>query len=421
MFEITKILAREILDSRGNPTVEAEVYTKDMMARASVPSGASKGIHEAIELRDQDKRYNGKGVMNAIDNINRKITPKLLGLEATQQKFIDILMTNLDNTENKSTLGANAILAVSLAVCRLGAMAKKKSLYKHIQELSDTEKPVLPAPYFNILNGGRHAGNSLDMQEYMIVPYAPNFREALRMGSEVYHKLKIIIEEKYGPDATNVGDEGGFAPPLKDNEEPLKILTRAIKEAGYEGAIRIAMDAAASEFFYDGKYLLGKKTASEKEKRRAAIKQGLTGEQLAEYYLKLIKKYKIFSIEDAFAQDDWGSWQYFMKKTDVQVVGDDLLVTNVKRIKYALEKKACNSLLLKVNQIGTVTEAINAAKLSLGNDWSVIVSHRSGETDDPFIADLSVGLGIGNIKAGAPCRGERVAKYNQLLRIEELL
>lgn len=419
MFEITKILSREILDSRGNPTIETEVYTKDLMARASVPSGASKGIHEALELRDKDSRYSGLGVKKAIDNVNRNICPALLGIEATRQSFIDIMMGNLDDTQNKSKIGANAILSVSMAVCRLGAMCKKKPLYSYIQEISETEKIIMPAPYFNILNGGRHAGNPLDIQEYMIVPSAPTFSGALRMGSEVYHKLKEIIEKKYGLDATSVGDEGGFAPPLKDNEEPLRLLTGAIKEAGYEGKIRIAMDCAASEFYYDDKYLLGKKGAGEKEKIKLAKKQGITGEKLAEYYLKLIKKYNIFSIEDPFAQDDWRAWQSFMNNTGVQVVGDDLLVTNVDRIKIALEKKACNSLLLKVNQIGTVTEAINSAKLALGNDWSVIVSHRSGETDDSFIADLAVGLGIGNIKAGAPCRGERIAKYNQLLRIEE--
>jgi enolase len=419
MFEITKIHAREILDSRGNPTVEAEVYTKEIMARASVPSGASKGIHESLELRDGGKRYDGKGVFKAVDSVNRIIAPNLLGIEATQQKFIDMMMVNLDNTDNKSKLGANAILAVSMAICRLGAMAKKKPLFRYIQEISETQKIMMPAPYFNVLNGGKHAGNLLDIQEYMIVPHAPSFSEALRMGSDVYQKLKEIIKKKYGQDAVNVGDEGGFAPPLKDNEEPLKLLTAAIKETGYEGKIKLAMDCASSEFYYDGRYLLGKKIATDKEKASLAKRGGWSGERLVEYYLKLIKKYNVFSIEDPFAQDDWVPWQEFMKMIDIQVVGDDLLVTNTDRIKMALEKKACNSLLLKVNQIGTVTEAINAAKLAHGNDWSVIVSHRSGETDDSFIADLAVGLGVGNIKAGAPCRGERIAKYNQLLRIEE--
>jgi len=331
------------------------------------------------------------------------------------------MMQRLDGTPNKAKLGANAILAVSMAVCKAGARAKNIPLYKHIQEISETEKLSMPTPYFNVINGGKHAGNSLDIQEFMIAPKAKTFKEALRMGTEVYHKLKKILEEEYGLDAVNVGDEGGFAPPLKNNEEPLKILVKAIKESGYEGKINIAMDCAASEFFYDGKYLLGKKRLVEKEKPKIAKKEGLSGEQLAKFYLKMIEKYPIISIEDPFSQDDFDSWTYFKKKTGIQVVGDDLLVTNTERIKLALEKDACNALLLKVNQIGTITEAIQAAKLSFGNNWNVMVSHRSGETEESFIADLVVGLGTGQIKSGAPCRGERLAKYNQLLRIEEEL
>ncbi len=421
MSEITQIKAREILDSRGNPTVEVDLYTEDFMTRASVPSGASTGVHEALELRDKDKRYNGKGVEKAVENVNLRIASKLIGLDPKQQQFIDVMMQRLDGTPNKAKLGANAILAVSMAVCKAGARAKNIPLYKHIQEISETEKLSMPTPYFNVINGGKHAGNSLDIQEFMIAPKAKTFKEALRMGTEVYHKLKKILEEEYGLDAVNVGDEGGFAPPLKNNEEPLKILVKAIKESGYEGKINIAMDCAASEFFYDGKYLLGKKRLVEKEKPKIAKKEGLSGEQLAKFYLKMIEKYPIISIEDPFSQDDFDSWTYFKKKTGIQVVGDDLLVTNTERIKLALEKDACNALLLKVNQIGTITEAIQAAKLSFGNNWNVMVSHRSGETEESFIADLVVGLGTGQIKSGAPCRGERLAKYNQLLRIEEEL
>lgn len=419
MAEIKKIIAREILDSRGNPTVEADLFTDSFMVRASVPSGASTGVHEALELRDEDKRYAGKGVLKAVSQINKVIAPKLIGLDSTQQKFIDVMMNTLDGTENKSNLGANSILAVSMAVCKAGAMSKKVPLYKYINSLSGSRKMALPAPYFNVINGGKHAGNSLDMQEFMIVPSADSFREAFRMGTEVYHVLKKLIKDKYGLNSVNVGDEGGFAPPLEDNEEPLRLLVRAIEMAGYTGKVKIAMDCAASEFFYKGKYLLGKKALPENEKEKIADKEGITGEELAKIYHNFIKKYPIISIEDLFAQDDWGSWSSFMKTAKLQVVGDDLLVTNVKRIKTALEKSACNSLLLKVNQIGTVSEAISAATLALGNDWNVMVSHRSGETDESFIADLVVGLGVGQIKSGAPCRGERLAKYNQLLRIEE--
>jgi enolase len=417
--EIIEIKAREILDSRGNPTVEVDLHTGGFMTRASVPSGASTGIHEAHELRDTGKRYLGQGVSKAVDNIHRVIAPKLIGMDVTQQTFIDVLMNNLDGTPNKGNLGANAILAVSMAVCKAGSRARKIPLYKYIKQLSNPEKLRIPVPHFNVLNGGRHAGNSLDLQEYMIVPKAGSFMEALEMGSVVYHTLKSILKERYGPDAVNVGDEGGFAPPLKDNEEPLILLQEAINKAGLAGKVKIAMDCAASEFFYEGKYLLSNKSASEKDKPKLAKTSGISGKELAKIYLNFIEKYPIVSIEDPFSQDDWESWSYFMKMTKIQVVGDDLLVTNAKRIKQALEKEACNALLLKINQIGTITEAIQATKLALGNDWKVMVSHRSGETEDTFIADLAVGLGTGQIKSGAPCRGERTAKYNQLLRIEE--
>ncbi|MEM2130890.1 MAG: phosphopyruvate hydratase [Candidatus Woesearchaeota archaeon] len=433
-MEIKKIIAREILDSRGNPTVEVDLHTNSFITRASVPSGASTGIHEALELRDNDTRYKGKGVLKAVENINKIIAPKLIGLDVEQQKFIDTLMINLDGTKNKQKLGANAILAVSMAVCRAGAMSKNIPLFKHIHYLAETKNIVMPNPYFNVINGGVHAGNKIDFQEYMIVPFVKDFKEALRIGSEVYHTLKKILKEKYGLDAVNVGDEGGFAPPIKNNEEPLKILMQAIKESGYENQVKIALDPAASEFYYKGYYLYGSKFLDEKEKEKLVKSKGITGEELANYYLKLITRYPIVSIEDGFSQDDWKSWQYFMNLIEKEkqnpkskinhsfhLIGDDLLVTNVERIKIALEKNACNGLLLKINQIGTITEAIKAAKLALGNGWLVMVSHRSGETDDPFIADLVVGLGAAHIKSGSPCRGERLAKYNQLLRIEEEL
>ncbi len=411
MTEIKDIKAREVLDSRGNPTVEVELFTDSFSCRAIVPSGASTGVHEAVELRDKDKRYGGKGVKKAIENVELRIKPKLIGLNVDQQQFIDIMMTRLDGTPNKAKFGANAILAVSMAVCRAGAKAKNMPLHKYISELAKTS-PKMPTPYFNVINGGQHAGNALDIQEFMIAPVgAKSFSEAVRMGAETYHILKKIIREKYGLDSVNVGDEGGFAPPLKDNEAPLILLEEAIRKAGYTGKIKIAMDAAASEFYEKGKYIFGLKQGKENKV--------MDGPALASYYLKLIEKYPIISLEDPFDEDDWESWEYLMKKTKIQIVGDDLLVTNTQRIKTALDKNACNALLLKVNQIGTVTEAIQAANLAYGNDWKVMVSHRSGETEDTFIADLVVGLGTGQIKSGAPCRGERTAKYNQLLRISE--
>jgi enolase len=422
MPEIKRLVAREILDSRGNPTVEVELFTDSFSVRAAVPSGASTGSHEAVELRDKGKRYQGQGVLKALENVEKRIAPTVVGLHTNQQKLIDTQMGILDGTSNKSSLGANATLAVSIAVCRAGAMSMGIPLCNYIQEISGTKRLRLPVPYFNVINGGKHAGNALDFQEFMIVPTgAKTFREALRMGAETYHVLKGIIKDKYGLSSVNVGDEGGFAPPVEDNEAPLKLLVKAIAEAGYEGQVKIAMDVASSEFFIDGKYLLGKKDLSESQRKKMIEKQGLSGRQLAAVYKRWISKYPIISIEDPFAEDDWESWSEFTKDSPIQVVGDDLLVTNVERIKAAYEKKACNALLLKVNQIGTVTEAINAAKMAHINGWKVMVSHRSGETEDTFIADLAVGLATGQIKSGAPCRGERTAKYNQLLRIEEML
>jgi enolase len=416
MSVIKSIKAREILDSRGNPTVEVDLHTPDGIFRAMVPSGASTGIYEAIELRDNDNdRYLGKGVLKAVDNVNTIIAPKLIGKIVTNQEEIDNFLIRLDGTENKSNLGANAILAVSMAVCKAGAAAKKIPLYKYIAELSGNKELILPVPSFNVINGGKHAGNKLAMQEFMILPIgAPNFKEALRYGSETYHHLKKIIKEKYGQDAINVGDEGGFAPNIQDNKEGLELLKLAIKNAGYEGKIRIGMDVAASEFFKDFSYDLNFKGENPDNK---------TGNEMVELYEGFLKDYNLISIEDPFDQDDFESYKKLTKSIGdkVQIVGDDLLVTNVKRIKDAIKEKACNALLLKVNQIGTISESINACNMARNAGWNVMVSHRSGETEDSFIADLVVGLGCGQIKTGAPCRSERLAKYNQLLRIEEEL
>lgn len=419
MSGLTKVHAREILDSRGNPTVEVELTTSKGVFRAAVPSGASTGVHEALELRDKDPgRFLGKGVLKAVENVNSVIGPKLISLnvDLTKQAEVDRVMLDLDGTENKTKLGANAILGVSLAACKAGAAHKGVPLYRHIADLAGNAKVVLPVPAFNVINGGSHAGNKLAMQEFMILPTgAQSFKQAMQMGCEVYHTLKKVIKEKYGQDATNVGDEGGFAPNIQDNMEGLELLRTAIEKAGYTGKISIAMDTAASEFYKEGKYDLDfKNPASDPSK-------WLTGGQLGDLYYSFVERYPIVSIEDCFDQDDWDSWTSFTQKVDIQVVGDDLTVTNPKRIKRAVDLRACNGLLLKVNQIGSVTEAIDACKLAQANGWGVMVSHRSGETEDTFIADLVVGLSTGQIKTGAPCRSERLAKYNQLLRIEEEL
>ncbi|MBD3203721.1 phosphopyruvate hydratase [Candidatus Woesearchaeota archaeon] len=424
MGKIIDIKAREILDSRGNPTVEVDLITdENRIFRAAVPSGASTGVHEAVELRDKDERYNGKGVKKAVENIEKEIFPEIKGMDTTKQRLIDEKMLELDGTINKSKLGANAILAVSMAVCRAGAHARNKQLYKYIGELASNEKFILPVPSMNVINGGKHAGNDLDFQEFMILPTrADSFSDAVRIGAEVYHELKKIIKKKHGVDAVNVGDEGGFAPPVKDNEEPLRLLMQAIKRAGYEGKVEIGLDCAASEFYYNGKYYLGKKQIV-MNNPEGEIKGGIAGEDLIDIYKKMCDNYPIVSIEDPFDEDDFESFAKLTEKIgkEVQIVGDDLLVTNVERIKKALENDSCNALLLKVNQIGSVTEAIESANLALKNDWKVMVSHRSGETEDTFIADLVVGLGTGQIKSGAPCRSERTAKYNQLLRIAEMV
>eukprot|EP00117_Sycon_ciliatum_P046287 scpid70006/ scgid33174/ Enolase; 2-phospho-D-glycerate hydro-lyase; 2-phosphoglycerate dehydratase len=416
---ISRVHARQIFDSRGNPTVEVDVHTGKGVFRAAVPSGASTGIYEALELRDKDpKVFLGKGVSKALANINDTIAPALIasGLDVTSQKEIDELMLKLDGTENKSVLGANAILGVSMAVCKAGAGEKGVPLYRYIASLAGTSRIILPCPAFNVINGGSHAGNKLAMQEFMILPTgAKTFSEAMRMGAEIYQHLKKVIKAKYGQDATNVGDEGGFAPNILDNREGLDLLQSAIADAGYTGKVQIAMDVAASEFYRDGKYDLDFKN---KDSNPADF---LSGTALADLYRSFIKDYPVVSIEDAFDQDDWQSWSDLTGSVHIQIVGDDLTVTNPNRIKTAIDSNACNCLLLKVNQIGSVTEAIRACQVSREAGWGVMVSHRSGETEDTFIADLVVGLSTGQIKTGAPCRSERLAKYNQLLRIEEEL
>lgn len=418
---ITRVHARTIYDSRGNPTVEVDLTTDKGIFRAAVPSGASTGVHEALEMRDQDKAvHHGKGVLNAVKNVNEVIGPALVSKNfcPTQQKEIDQFMLQLDGTENKSKLGANAILGVSLAVCKAGAVHKGMPLYKYIAELAGISQIVLPVPAMNVINGGSHAGNKLAMQEFMILPVgARSFSEAMRMGSEIYHHLKSEIKKRYGLDATAVGDEGGFAPNIQDNKEGLDLLNTAIQLAGYTGKVSIGMDCAASEFFKEGekKYDLDFKNPASDQS------QWKSGQQMIDLYQSFIKDYPVVSIEDPFDQDDWENWTNFLSNVNIQIVGDDLTVTNPKRIQMAVDKKACNCLLLKVNQIGSVTESIEAALLARRNGWGVMVSHRSGETEDSFIADLVVGLATGQIKTGAPCRSERLAKYNQILRIEEEL
>ncbi|XP_028339474.1 gamma-enolase isoform X1 [Physeter macrocephalus] len=381
--------------------------------RAAVPSGASTGIYEALELRDGDKqRYLGKGVLKAVDHINTTIAPALIssGLSVVEQEKLDNLMLELDGTENKSKFGANAILGVSLAVCKAGAAEQELPLYRHVAQLAGNSDLILPVPAFNVINGGSHAGNKLAMQEFMILPVgAESFRDAMRLGAEVYHTLKGVIKDKYGKDATNVGDEGGFAPNILENSEALELVKEAIDKAGYTEKIVIGMDVAASEFYRDGKYDLDFKSPANPSRY-------ITGGQLGALYQDFVRDYPVVSIEDPFDQDDWAAWSKFTANVGIQIVGDDLTVTNPKRIERAVEEKACNCLLLKVNQIGSVTEAIQACKLAQENGWGVMVSHRSGETEDTFIADLVVGLCTGQIKTGAPCRSERLAKYNQLMR-----
>ncbi len=402
-----------MLDSRGNPTLEVNVFTDSYSATSIVPSGASTGIHEALELRDNDKkRYNSKGVLKAVTNVNKIIAKKLIGKDCRKQREIDNILIELDGTENKSRLGANAILAVSMAVCKVGSICSNKESYSYIRKLSNSKKIILPIPQMNIINSGKHVGVYNDIQEHMIVPMGfKTFSNALRAGVETYQNLKNILKKKYGAKAILLGDEGGFAPPIKSIEERLELLLKAVDESGYKGKIKLALDCAASEFY------------NEKSGKYKIINKKYNKDQLVDYYKNLIKKYPIVSVEDGFAQDDWQGWKLFNKELGkkIQIVGDDLLVTNIMRIKKALNENACNALLLKVNQIGTVTEAIDAAGISFKNKWNVIVSHRSGETEDSFIADLCVGVAASQCKFGAPARSERTAKYNRLLRIEEEL
>jgi len=422
--KIATIKAREILDSRGNPTVEVDLTTEGgLSVRAAVPSGASTGIHEACELRDGDKaRYLGKGVTKAVDSVNTTLAEELKGFDVYDQAGLDKKMCELDGTPNKSKLGANAILGVSMAACKAAAEAKGLPLYKYVASIAGNTGPmVLPVPCFNVINGGSHAGNKLAFQEYFIIPTgAESFKEAMRIGAECYHHLKSIIKKKFGGDATLIGDEGGFAPPC-DARQGVELVMEAIKKAGYEGKCSVGMDVAASEFKTEGKdeYDLG--TWYPDAEKTDDLK--MSGAQLGEFYASLCKDFPIITIEDPFDQDDWAAWAGMTASIGepTQIVGDDLTVTNVTRVKKAIDDKACNALLLKVNQIGTIPESIDAVKMCKQSGWGVMCSHRSGETEDTTIADLAVGLCTGQIKTGAPCRSDRNAKYNQLMRIEEEL
>ncbi|HPH80964.1 MAG TPA: phosphopyruvate hydratase [Flavobacteriales bacterium] len=414
MSSIAHIHARQILDSRGNPTVEVDVITESgSIGRAAVPSGASTGTHEAVELRDGDKkRYLGKGVENAVNNVNSTLAEELIGMEVSDQRLLDMTMIDLDGSENKANLGANAILGVSLAAAKAAAAESGQPLYRYV---GGVNAALLPVPMMNILNGGSHADNSIDFQEFMIMPVnARSFSDALRMGTEVFHHLKTVLKKKGM--STNVGDEGGFAPNMKSNEEAIMTVLEAIEKAGYRPGedIYIAMDAAASEFYNaEEKVYHFKKSSGEK----------LTSSQMVDYWADWAKKYPILSIEDGLAEDDWDGWKLLTKKTGekIQLVGDDLFVTNVDRLQQGIDKNIANSILVKVNQIGTLTETINAVQMAMNNSYTAVMSHRSGETEDTTIADLAVALRCGQIKTGSASRSDRIAKYNQLLRIEEML
>ncbi|MCX5977197.1 MAG: phosphopyruvate hydratase [Coprothermobacterota bacterium] len=411
MSLIEDIYAREVLDSRGLPTVEVEVYLADgSMGRAIVPSGASTGTYEALELRDNDKkRFAGKGVQKAVANVIDRILPELEGMDALDQASIDRTMLALDGTANKTVLGANAILGVSLAVADAGSQFQGVPLYTYLGGMASH---ILPVPHMNILNGGKHADNNVDIQEFMIVPVGGgSFREALRIGAEVYHCLKGVLKERHL--LTSVGDEGGFAPNLATNEEAIQVIMAAIQKAGWKPGedVFLALDSAASEFFADGKYYL------------KAEGRELTSSQMVAYYVDLVARYPIISIEDGLAEDDWDGWVELTRElgNKIQLIGDDLFVTNPVRLAKGIQLGAANSVLIKLNQIGSLTETLQVIELARRNGYSAVVSHRSGETEDTFISDLVVGLNIGQIKTGAPCRSERVAKYNQLLRIEDEL
>jgi enolase len=411
MTLIEDIAAREILDSRGNPTVEVEVLLEcAALGRAAVPSGASTGVHEAVELRDDDAdRYGGKGVLTAVANVNELIADELWGFDALDQVGLDEYLIELDGMPNKGRLGANAILGVSLAAAKAAAEAVGLPLYRYV---GGAAARTLPVPMMNILNGGKHAMDGPDLQEFMAMPVgAPSFAEALRWGAETYHALKKVLKGKGY--STGVGDEGGFAPALRSNEEAVELIIEAIQQAGYEPGkdIFVALDPAASEVFLDGKYVLKKEGRS------------LGGEEMVDFYEDWVDKYPIISIEDGLAEDDWDTWVQMQKRLGgrIQIVGDDLLVTNVERLKLGIERRAANSILIKLNQIGTLTETLAAIEMAKRAGWTAVVSHRSGETEDTTIADLVVATNAGQIKSGAPCRSDRVAKFNQLLRIEEEL
>ncbi|MCD6414527.1 MAG: phosphopyruvate hydratase [Candidatus Diapherotrites archaeon] len=403
-YEIIGLDARQVFDSRGNPTIECTVNVGKGAGSARVPSGASTGKHEAIELRDGGKEYNGKGVSKAIANINKIIAPQLIGMDVRGQEEIDKILIELDGTPNKSRLGANATTAVSLACCRAAANAKQIGLYHHIGSISHEWEFKVPVPFFNIINGGVHSGSKLAVQEFMLAPKTKSFAKAMEVGVEVYHELGEMLKKKYGKSATNVGDEGGFAPPISKTEEAIKLILKAVKASGHEDEAYLSLDVAASEIFKKGKYHIDGKA--------------LSADGLLKFYEKLIQNYPIMNIEDPFYEEDFKEFAKMTDAMDIQVTGDDIFVTNVERIKHGIQVRACNALLLKVNQIGTLTEAIQAAKMAQQSDYRIMVSHRSGETSDPFIADLAVGIGAEQIKSGAPCRSERLAKYNRLLEIE---
>ncbi len=413
-MEITRVVGREILDSRGNPTVEAEVYLSDgSMGRAAVPSGASTGEHEAVELRDgDDTRYQGKGTLHAVENIETAIAPQVGGMDASAQSAIDTFMIELDGTENKSKLGANAILAVSMAVARAAAASFNMPLYRYLGGVSAN---LLPVPQMNILNGGAHADNSVDPQEFMIVPYgAEHFSEALRWGAEVFHTLKKVLKKRGY--STSVGDEGGFAPNLKSNQEAIDVVVEAISQAGYRPGddIGIALDPAASEFYDESKkkYVFKKSDKSER-----------SSEQMVDFWEKWVNEYPIISLEDGMSENDWDGWKLLTDRlgAKIQLVGDDIFVTNTALFKKGIERGIANSILIKLNQIGTVTETLDAVRMASQAGYTSVISHRSGETEDPFIADFAVATGAGQIKTGSLSRTDRIAKYNQLLRIEEEL
>ncbi|ABR49698.1 Phosphopyruvate hydratase [Alkaliphilus metalliredigens QYMF] len=413
MTIISDVYAREVLDSRGNPTIEVEVYLESgVLGRAIVPSGASTGAFEAVELRDGDKgRYLGKGVLKAVENVNDIIAPEITGLDALDQVAIDKIMLDLDGTPNKAKLGANAILGVSMAVAKAAAEALDIPLFQY---LGGVNAKQLPVPMMNILNGGSHADNNVDIQEFMVMPVgAKTFKEALRMGTEIYHNLKDVLKSKGL--ATGVGDEGGFAPNLSSNEEALQIIMEAIEAAGYKPGvdIKLALDVAATEFY------------DEDEKLYKLTGEGVTktAEEMVDFYEALVKKYPIVSIEDGLSEDDWEGWRVMTERLgdNIQIVGDDLFVTNTERLKKGIQTKTANSILVKLNQIGTITETLDAIEMAKRAGYTTVISHRSGETEDATIADIAVAVNAGQIKTGAPARTDRVAKYNQLLRIEDML